>query len=51
MRVATAAAASPDDHMSPELAAAVGERMSQLAGPISGLLWIAVIAIMVLRPS
>jgi len=51
MRVAAAAAASPDDRMSPELAAAMGERMAQLAGPISGLLWIAVIAIMVLRPS
>jgi len=51
LRVVAAAAASPDDRMSPELAASVGERPAQLAGPISGLLWIAVIAIMVLRPS
>lgn len=50
-RLAKAAAASPDDHASPELAAVIEDRIVQLAGPISGLLWIAIIAVMVLRPS
>lgn len=50
-RLAKAAATSPNDHPSPELAALIDDRMNAVAGPISGLLWIAVIAIMVMRPS
>jgi len=50
-RLAKAAAASPDDHPSPELAAVVGDRLVRIAGPVSGLIWIALIAVMILRPS
>jgi uncharacterized membrane protein len=50
-RLAKAAAASPDDRASPELLAVIDDRGVRLAGPISGVLWIAIIAIMVLRPS
>jgi hypothetical protein len=49
-RLAAAAAASPDDRVSPELAAVTTERMVRIAGPVSGLLWIAVISVMVLKP-
>lgn len=50
-RLAKAAAASPDDQASPELQAVIADRGARIAGPISGLLWIAIIATMVLRPS
>jgi len=50
-RLARAAAASPDDHASPELATVVADRLVRIAGPVSGLLWIALIAIMILKPS
>jgi hypothetical protein len=50
-RLEKAAAASPDDHASEELKAVIDDRMARLAGPASGLLWIAIIALMVLRPS
>ena len=50
-RLAKAAAASSDDHASPELQAVIDDRLNAAAGPVSGLLWIAAIAIMVLRPS
>jgi hypothetical protein len=51
MRLAKAADASPDDHPSPELTAVLGDRLVAAAGPISGLLWISLIAVMVLRPT
>lgn len=50
-RLAAAAAASPDDHASPEVARVVGESLVRVAGPVSGLLWIALIAVMILKPS
>jgi hypothetical protein len=50
-RVAKAAAASTDEHASPELAAIVRSRLVRIAGPVSGLIWIALIAVMILRPS
>jgi uncharacterized membrane protein len=50
-RLAKAAAASPDDHASPELQAVIDDRFVRLAGPLSGLLWIGLVAMMVLRPA
>ena len=50
MRLGAAAAASPDDHASPELTAIIRDRAAQAAGPISGLLWLCLISDMVLRP-
>lgn len=50
-RLAAAAASSPDGAASPELSAVLSDRTVRMAGPISGLLWIAVIAVMVLKPS
>ena len=49
-RLAQAAAASGDDKPSPELAAVIGDRMVRIAGPASGLVWIALIILMVVRP-
>jgi len=50
-RLAKAAAASGDDHASPELSAVVADRFVRIAGPVSGLLWIALITVMVVKPS
>jgi uncharacterized membrane protein len=50
IRLSKAAEASPEDHPSAELTAVLGDRLVAAAGPISGLLWIALIAVMVLRP-
>jgi uncharacterized membrane protein len=50
-RLAAAAAASPEEHASPQLTAVIDDRGVSLAGPISGLLWIALIAVMILRPT
>lgn len=50
-RLARAASASSDESASPELSAAIGDRLVRIAGPISGILWIALIAVMILRPS
>lgn len=50
-RVAKAAIASTDDQASSELAAIVHSRLVRIAGPVSGLIWIALIAVMILRPS
>jgi len=50
-RLARAANASPDDHASPELTAVLGDRMVRIAGPVSGLIWIALITLMIVRPS
>ena len=49
-RLASAAAASPEDQRSAELVAVTQDRTARIAGPISGLLWIAVIVVMVLKP-
>jgi hypothetical protein len=50
-RLAKAAEASPIDHASPELVAIAGDRMVRIAGPVSGLVWIALIVVMIVRPS
>ena len=50
MRLARAADASPEDHPSAQITAVLGDRLVAAAGPASGLLWIALIAVMVLRP-
>jgi uncharacterized membrane protein len=50
-RLSRAANASPDDHASPELAAVLGDRLVRIAGPVSGLIWIALITLMIVRPS
>lgn len=44
------AAASPDDKPSPDLIAAINDPMARAAGPVSGLLWILILAMMVFRP-
>jgi len=50
LKLIKAAAASPDDHASPEVNAIVDDKLAQAAGPVSGLLWIIAIAVMVLKP-
>lgn len=50
VRLAAAAAASPDDRASTEVNAIIDEKIVQAAGPVSGLIWIAAIAMMVLKP-
>lgn len=50
-RLRAAAAASPDDRPSSELQITIDDRFVRAAGPISGLLWIVIIAMMVLRPA
>lgn len=50
-RLAKAAAASPDDQPSADLSAVLDDRLVAVAGPVSGLLWIGLIAIMVVRPT
>ncbi len=49
-RLHRAAIASPDDSPSPELRSVIDDRGVMIAGPVSGLLWIAIIALMILRP-
>jgi hypothetical protein len=48
-RVERAAANSPDDTPSPELAAAI-HSPTAIAAPLAGLFWIAIILVMVLKP-
>ncbi|HLJ83600.1 MAG TPA: hypothetical protein VKT51_05450 [Candidatus Eremiobacteraceae bacterium] len=50
-RLARAAAASSDESASPELSAVIGDRLVRIAGPVSGILWILLIVVMVVRPS
>jgi uncharacterized membrane protein len=50
-RLARAAAASPDDQPSAELRALLGDRFAAAAGPATGALWIAIILMMVAKPS
>jgi protein-S-isoprenylcysteine O-methyltransferase Ste14 len=50
LRLAKAAASSPDDQASPEVNAIVDDRLAWAAGPVSGLLWIVAIAMMVMKP-
>ena len=50
VKLANAAAASPDDHASPEVNAIIDEKLAQAAGPVSGLLWLIAISMMVLKP-
>ena len=50
LRLAKAAAASPDDHASAEVNSIIDEKLAQAAGPISGLIWLAAIAVMILKP-
>jgi len=50
-RLVAAAAASPEDHASAELMAVINDKIVRAAGPVSGLLWIALIALMVLKPA
>jgi uncharacterized membrane protein len=50
-RLRVAAAASPDDTPSADLQALIDNRFVRAAGPISGLLWIVILAMMVFRPA
>ena len=50
-RLRAAAAASPDDRPAADLQAVIDDKFVRAAGPISGLLWIVIIAMMVLRPA
>jgi uncharacterized membrane protein len=50
-KLRAAAAASPDDKPSTELQALIDDRLVRAAGPISGLLWILILAMMVYRPA
>jgi hypothetical protein len=50
-RLALATSTSDDDRASPELSAVVADRSVRIAGPVSGLLWIALIAVMIVKPS
>ena len=50
-KLRAAAAASPEDKPSAELQALIDDRFVRAAGPISGLLWIVILAMMVLRPA
>jgi uncharacterized membrane protein len=50
-RLARAASASPEDSASAELSAVINDPVVRLAGPISGLLWIGLIAVMILKPT
>lgn len=50
-RLVRAALASPDDQASPELVKVIEAPIVRLAGTITGLLWISLISIMVIRPS
>lgn len=50
LRLAKAAAASPDDHASAEVNSIVDEKLVLAAGPVSGLVWLIAIAVMVLKP-
>lgn len=48
-QIERAAANSPDDRPSPELAAAMKSR-KRVAAPLAGLVWVAIILVMVLKP-
>jgi protein-S-isoprenylcysteine O-methyltransferase Ste14 len=50
LKLAKAAASSPDDRPSAELNAVIDDKLARAAGPVSGLLWIIAIAMMVLKP-
>jgi protein-S-isoprenylcysteine O-methyltransferase Ste14 len=50
VRLANAAAASPDDRPSAEVDALLDDKLVQAAGPISGVIWIIAIAVMVMKP-
>ena len=50
VKLSRAADASPDDAPSAEVDALLADRLVQAAGPVSGLIWIAAIASMVLKP-
>ena len=49
-RLRAAADASPDDRPSADLNAVIRDRMVAAAGPISGIFWITILAMMVFRP-
>ena len=49
-KLAAAAAASPDDKPSAELTAVIGDPLVRAVGPFSGLLWILIISMMVIKP-
>jgi len=49
-RLRRAALASPDDSASPELRSVIDDRGVMIAGPVSGVLWISIIVLMILRP-
>jgi predicted integral membrane protein DUF2269 len=49
-KLAAAAAASPENTPSAELLAVIGDPLVRIAGPVSGILWIAIIAMMVVKP-
>ena len=50
LRVAKAAAASPDDQASAELNGMIDDRLVRIAGPVSGLVWVAIVVLMVFKP-
>lgn len=45
-----AAEASPDNEASPELVALGSRTIEKISGPVSGLIWFAIVAMMVLKP-
>ena len=49
-KLRAAAAASPDDKPSAELQALIDDRFVRIAGPVTGVLWIVILAMMVYRP-
>jgi uncharacterized membrane protein len=50
-KLRAASAASPDDKPSAELQALIDDRFVRAAGPITGVLWIVILAMMVFRPA
>ena len=50
-KLSAAANASPDDKPSPELTALLDDRFVRAAGPLSGIMWIVILAMMVFKPA
>ena len=49
-KIAAASAASPDDKPSSELSSVIRDPLARAAAPVSGILWIVIISMMVLKP-
>ena len=50
-KLSAAANAIPDDKPSPELTALLDDRFVRAAGPLSGIMWIVILAMMVFKPA